>query len=545
MSDGSSKKKKQVSKFLSLTFTVPAAMCAVQQGATGAVSYAGKYIRDLFFTPEKNLDESYAVSSESLLSKDISFEEMLDTSKNPKIGSMLKTLKDARELDERENNDFFDTLDKFAEMQKEESVMVTLKENTPTMVIGDIHSNQAALECAVTTFLQKKNSGENIQMLFLGDYGDRGAQGPNEYSNSVKVWYTLMKLKLLFPGEIFLLRGNHETQAMSENYGGSQSFYTAFRSKNNVANLLDDLYKKFFNNLPLCAEIKQNGKKYLAMHGSAPVMFKNYENLFNDLKSSKDKNLPFTADFSAKYLNKDKQNKEIAISDVNLENLITEIDNIGNPSFSYYRLPGYKYLLEESKKVDRKNKKEIVDFEKKLNNDINLYFNNSRKSKDLFFDEKEEKAYCFDGRYTVGEQFMWNDFSKEGSTISEQNGVSARKNNHRGTGCFCYPEDLEKISAESGYEGFISAHNHRIKDGQEVMNIEKRNSQGQEKKKMQYIITMGSPNMNYEGNPGNMLFINNGNLENARIKYDVFWKKEKYETEINEKDKTKFTNLFI
>ena len=35
------------------------------------------------------------------------------------------------------------------------------------------------------------------------------------------------------------------------------------------------------------------------------------------------------------------------------------------------------------------------------------------------------------------------------------------------------------------------------------------------------------------------------NLENARIKYDVFWKKEKYETEINEKDKTKFTNLFI
>ena len=141
--------------------------------------------------------------------------------------------------------------------------------------------------------------------------------------------------------------------------------------------------------------------------------------------------------------------------------------------------------------------------------------------------------------------YYWNDFSKEGFRNNEQNGVSARKNNHRGTGCFCYPEDLEKISTESGYDGFISAHNHRIKDGQEVMNIWKKNNQSKEKNKMQYIITMGSPNMNYEGNPGNMLFINSDCLENARIKYDTFWKKEKYETEINEKDKTKFTNLFI
>ena len=547
MSDGGSKKKKWVASFLSVTFAVPAAMCAVQQGAAGAASSqdAGNYIKGLFFTPEENLDEKYAVSSESLASKDIRFDKTLETSKDLKIGSMVKTLRDARVLDKTENNDFFDTLNKFAEVQKEESVMVTLKEDTPTMVIGDIHSNQAALECAVMTFLQKRNNGEKVQVLFLGDYGDRGAQGPNEYSNSVKVWYTLMKLKLLFPDEVFLLRGNHETQAMSERYGGSQSFFMAFQNKDGVSNLLDDLYKKFFNNLPLCAEIKQNGKKYLAMHGSAPVMFHNYEELFKELKDSKDKNLPFTADFSAKYLNKDRADRGIAVSDVDFSALITEINNIGNPSFSYYRLPGYKDLLEESKKVDRKNKREIVNFEKKLNNEINLYFNNSRKGRDLFFDEKEEKAYYFDGRYTVGEQFMWNDFSREGTPHKEQNGVSARKNNHRGTGCFCYPEDLEKIFAESGYDGFISAHNHRIKDGQEVMNIWKKNNQSKEKNKMQYIITMGSPNMNYEGNPGNMLFINNDGLENARIKYDTFWKKEKYETEINEKDKTKFANLFI
>jgi diadenosine tetraphosphatase ApaH/serine/threonine PP2A family protein phosphatase len=40
-------------------------------------------------------------------------------------------------------------------------------------------------------------------LIFLGDYGDRGAR-------STEVYYTILKLKLAFPEQVILLRGNHE-----------------------------------------------------------------------------------------------------------------------------------------------------------------------------------------------------------------------------------------------------------------------------------------------------------------------------------------------
>jgi Calcineurin-like phosphoesterase. len=41
-------------------------------------------------------------------------------------------------------------------------------------------------------------------LIFLGDYSDRGQQ-------SAHVWHILMKLKLLNTGNVFIIRGNHET----------------------------------------------------------------------------------------------------------------------------------------------------------------------------------------------------------------------------------------------------------------------------------------------------------------------------------------------
>lgn len=78
----------------------------------------------------------------------------------------------------------------------------------PIMVIGDVHGDLQALE-----FILGKRQEMNCKnILFLGDYVDRGPQG-------TEVLTKLFRLKLEDPEHIFLLRGNHETVDMNLYYG--------------------------------------------------------------------------------------------------------------------------------------------------------------------------------------------------------------------------------------------------------------------------------------------------------------------------------------
>jgi serine/threonine-protein phosphatase PP1 catalytic subunit len=76
------------------------------------------------------------------------------------------------------------------------------------MVIGDIHGDLQALEFVIGK--REEMSCRNI--LFLGDYVDRGPQG-------TEVLVKLFRLKLEDPEHVFLLRGNHETVDMNLYYG--------------------------------------------------------------------------------------------------------------------------------------------------------------------------------------------------------------------------------------------------------------------------------------------------------------------------------------
>jgi serine/threonine-protein phosphatase PP1 catalytic subunit len=78
----------------------------------------------------------------------------------------------------------------------------------PIMVVGDIHGDMQALNFIIG----KREEIDCKNILFLGDYVDRGLQG-------TEVLSTLFQLKIEDPEHIFLLRGNHESVEMNVYYG--------------------------------------------------------------------------------------------------------------------------------------------------------------------------------------------------------------------------------------------------------------------------------------------------------------------------------------
>lgn len=153
--------------------------------------------------------------------------ENLYESKLPEINDILLLIQLAKKYFYQENN--------------------LIELNGSFFVVGDIHGQ-------FFDFLNIfKIAGDfaNTNYLFLGDIVDRGA-------NSVECILFLLSIKLKYPKNIFLLRGNHETEELTTIYG----FKEECDSKLPLIIYLEicDL----FNYLPLCAIIN---KSYFCVHG--------------------------------------------------------------------------------------------------------------------------------------------------------------------------------------------------------------------------------------------------------------------------------------
>lgn len=83
--------------------------------------------------------------------------------------------------------------------------LVNIQPKGEALIIGDLHGDMESLIDILngSNFLQKMSLNKNSVLIFLGDYGDRG-----EYS--AEIYYTILKIKLLFPRQVVLMRGNHE-----------------------------------------------------------------------------------------------------------------------------------------------------------------------------------------------------------------------------------------------------------------------------------------------------------------------------------------------
>jgi diadenosine tetraphosphatase ApaH/serine/threonine PP2A family protein phosphatase len=83
--------------------------------------------------------------------------------------------------------------------------LVKLEPLGEALVIGDLHGDLDSLVSILKSsgFTQKMTKRKDAILIFLGDYGDRGAY-------SAEIYYSVLTLKLAFPEQIVLLRGNHE-----------------------------------------------------------------------------------------------------------------------------------------------------------------------------------------------------------------------------------------------------------------------------------------------------------------------------------------------
>ena len=106
--------------------------------------------------------------------------------------------------------------------------LVKLEPLGEAVVVGDLHGDLESLISILKSsgVMQKMARSKDATLIFLGDYGDRGAY-------SAEVYYTISKLKLAFPEQVILLRGNHEgpEDLMASPHDLPMQFQYRFREK--------------------------------------------------------------------------------------------------------------------------------------------------------------------------------------------------------------------------------------------------------------------------------------------------------------------------
>lgn len=126
-------------------------------------------------------------------------------------------------------------------MLRDEPNFVQLKE--PIVIVGDIHGQFYDLIHMFEKVIDKRGI-MTTNMLFLGDYVDRG-----DYSLEVVLY--LYALKLRYPKNITLLRGNHESRAMAEHF----TFRQEVMDKCDRDESIYELLMESFDALPIAADV--------------------------------------------------------------------------------------------------------------------------------------------------------------------------------------------------------------------------------------------------------------------------------------------------
>lgn len=134
----------------------------------------------------------------------------------------------------------------------------------PVIIVGDIHGQYYDMIHMFEKVVDARNLSAT-NMLFLGDYVDRG-------NYSIEVCIFLFALKIQYPHNIILLRGNHESRAMTEHFTFREEVLRKYDEDESVY----EAFIECFESLPLAADV--NGD-YLCMHGGISPELKTVDDI--------------------------------------------------------------------------------------------------------------------------------------------------------------------------------------------------------------------------------------------------------------------------
>ena len=138
---------------------------------------------------------------------------------------------------------------------------MVLKISTPCKVFGDIHGQYIDLMTFFYKWGEPKEgpNGDimNVDYLFLGDYVDRGTM-------SLETICLLMALKIKYPNNIHLLRGNHEDRLINANFGFADECQIRLGEDPAEEDSVFNSINLFFEYLPLAAVIED---QIFCLHG--------------------------------------------------------------------------------------------------------------------------------------------------------------------------------------------------------------------------------------------------------------------------------------
>lgn len=185
-----------------------------------------RVIKEVKAPPHKPLGSEFLVEKNGLPSYDILLDHL---SKEGKI----------------EKKYFMELVAQATSILKDEPNMVKITD--PVIVVGDLHGQFYDL----LSLLKFGGHPSTSRYLFLGDYVDRGAF-------SVEIIILLYAMKVAYPSNVWLLRGNHECRHLTSYF----NFKTECEIKYDL-----EIYNSIMNSfdcLPLASLIND---KFLCVHG--------------------------------------------------------------------------------------------------------------------------------------------------------------------------------------------------------------------------------------------------------------------------------------
>ena len=159
-----------------------------------------------------------------------------------------------------------------------EQKIAFLNKKQPYYVLGDLHSDEATLKQFLEhiAFFERAQNGEAFQVVFLGDYVDRGAK-------HLETLTCLVDLSYHFPEHVCVLRGNHDGGSLGDDgqltlpyripEGDDPLAYfppylsQLAKDKPDVDQELLPLFLEWFDSLPLIAFIGDDQHAIKCVHG--------------------------------------------------------------------------------------------------------------------------------------------------------------------------------------------------------------------------------------------------------------------------------------